>query len=166
MERNQVFSRFQKLQRLSAKERWLLVQALVLLPLTLCGVHILSVSRWQHLLVRLARLRNISGPDLNSLRDEKATIQDAHEVARIVDIAARRGLYQANCLQQALVLEFLLRRDHIDSEIRFGARKEDGQLKAHAWVECRGIALNEERDVSLNFAPFEAGAAAEQSETC
>lgn len=159
-----MFTRLQKLQCLSGEQRWLLAQALLLLPLTFCGVHILSVSRWQRLLIRLAKLRKPSGPDLNSLRDEKATIQHAREVARIVDIAARRGVYQANCLQQALVLKFLLRRDCIDSEICFGARKEEGQLQAHAWVKCRGIALNEERDVSQYFSPFEGVAVAAQTE--
>ena len=143
-------SSFRKLQRLSANERRLLTQALVLLPLTFWGVYALGVSRWQRFLTRLASFGTTS--NRNSLRDVAAS--EVSEVARAVKIAAERGLFQANCLQQTLVLWCLLRRNHIESELRFGARKQEGQLQAHAWVELDGVALNEASDVCLHFSPL------------
>ena len=145
---------FRKLQRLSANERRLLTQALVLLPLTFCGVYALGVSRWQRFLTRLASFGTTS--NRNSLRDVAASEQ-ASEVARAVKIAAERGLFQANCLQQTLVLWCLLRRNHIECELRFGARKQEGQLQAHAWVELDGVALNEASDVGYHFSPLAGG---------
>ena len=164
-------SSFRKLQRLSAYERRLLTQALVLLPLTFWGVYALGVSRWHRFLAQLAALGTTSNRKnpKNSLAAERnlvpadgvAAAQQAKAIARIVKIAAEKGTYQARCLQQTLVLWCLLRRNHIESEIRFGARKEGGELQAHAWVEVGGVALNEDSDVCLHFAPLgtDAGAA-------
>jgi len=157
-------SSFRKLQRLSANERRLLTQAFVLLPLTFWGVYALGVSRWLRFLARLASLGTTSNHSNNhkrSLASEPAPVvadaaatEQARAIARIVKIAAEKGVYQAKCLQQTLVLWCLLRRNHIESEIRFGARKQSGELQAHAWVEVGGIALNEESDVCLHFSPL------------
>jgi hypothetical protein len=163
-----MLSRFQKVQHLSPNESWLLVQALVLLPLTFCGVYVLGVTRWQRVLTRLASLgtTSIRLPNGSIVRGRgAAAIESAGIVARMVKIAAEHGVYQANCLQQTLVLWCLLRRNQIEGEIRFGARKDAGQLQAHAWVECFGIALNEDSDVCRHFSPFEGVAVTAQSET-
>ena len=72
----------------------------------------------------------------------------------MVKIAAERRSINANCLQQTLVLWFLLRRHGIDSEICFGARKQGGEVQAHAWVESFGQALNEDQEVCRHFSPF------------
>ena len=159
-------TRLRKVRGLSADERWLLAQMLVLLSLTLAGIYMLGISRWQTVLARLTGRRRKSGSDAHSvngslskvsisLRDEDATSQRARAIARLMRIAASHGLYRASCLHQSLVLWSLLRRNGIASEIRFGARKEEGELEAHAWVECHGIALNEEGDLRRRFAPFE-----------
>ena len=157
-------SSFRKLQRLSANERRLLIQALVLLPLTFWGVYLLGVSRWLRFLAQLASLgttSNHSNSNKGSLSSgrtlvvaDAAASERAGAIARIVKIAAEKGIYQAKCLQQTLVLWCLLRRNHIESEIRFGARKESGELQAHAWVEVGGVALNEDSDVCLHFSPL------------
>ena len=157
-------SSFRKLQRLSASERRLLTQALLLLPLTFWGIYALGVSRWQRFLARLASLgttpnlisTQTDGTAVRSSRDAggEATEQ-AQVIARVVKIAAEQGVYRAKCLQQTLVLWYLLRRNHIESEIRFGARKKDGELQAHAWVEMGGVALNEDSDVCLHFSPLQ-----------
>jgi len=144
---------FRKLQRLSGNERRLLTQALVLLPLTFWGVYALGVSRWHRFLAQLASLGTTSNRSTLAVSDA-AAIEQARVIARTVKIAAEKGAYQARCLQQTLVLWCLLRRNDIESEIRFGARKKGGELQAHAWVEVGGVALNEESDVCLHFAPL------------
>ncbi len=159
-------SSFRKVRRLSADERRLLAQALVLLPLTLCGVYALGVSRWQRVLSKLTTFRRPSVPDSHlpenrssedptALRDNEATTDRARVIARIVGIAAHHGLYRARCLQQALVLSCLLKRHSIESEIRFGTRKEEGKLQAHAWVEVDRLPLNEGEGTHQGFSPFD-----------
>jgi len=146
-------SSIRKLQTLSVTERRLLTQALILLPLTFWGVYALGVSRWLRFLARLASFGITSNHNPVIVADAAPTEQ-AGAIARIVKIAAEKGVYQAKCLPQTLVLWCLLRRNHIESEIRFGARKQGGELQAHAWVEVGGVALNEDSDVCLHFSPL------------
>lgn len=163
-------SSFRKLQQLSASERRLITQALVLLPLTFCGVYALGVSRWHRFLAQLASLGTTPNRTSNhtvGVGSERSWVivdaqpgEQARAIARIVKIAAEHGVYPARCLQQTLVLWCLLRRNHIESEIRFGARKEGSELQAHAWVEVGGVALNEASDVCLHFSPLESDAGA------
>lgn len=122
------------------------MQAQVLLPLTLGGVHVFGVSRWQNMLASLAKLGNLrKGSD----RAEDTSKKTA-EIAFMVNVAANHGLTRVRCLQRSLVLWCLLERNGIGSEIRYGARKENGQIQAHAWVEINGVALHDDshRDFS------------------
>lgn len=73
----------------------------------------------------------------------------------MVRVAAQRGLCRAKCLEQSLVLRWLLWRQGIDARIFFGARKEDEQMQAHAWVEVDGISLDDDNDAHQRFSPFE-----------
>ena len=154
-----MLNRLRKARRLSAKERRLLAQAFVLLPLTRWGVYLLGIRRWQRLLIKLStshskRAKNL--PTLPSLDADGAATATARAqtIARIVKIATEQGVLPANCLQQTLVLWFLLRSNGLDSEICFGTRKQAGQVQAHAWVELVGTPLNEEKEVCEHFPPF------------
>ena len=152
-----------KLSQLSPRELWLLAQAVILLPVTLGGVSLLGVNRWQQALTKVVKFRSGSKRDL--FVSGEALVEHAQLIARIVRIAAHHGLYRANCLPQTLVLWLMLRREGIESKICFGARKEEGQFQAHAWVECLGRPLNEENDVRRYFGPLEVVAVAARNET-
>jgi hypothetical protein len=127
------------------------MQAAVLLPTVRLALHFISVSR----------LKDFGS---KAIHDPRSTQLPPRVTARMVRVAASRGLYRFKCLDQSLVLRWLLRRQGIDARIVFGARKEDGQIEAHAWVECQGIAVNEDGDVCRYFPPFECVAAAAQTE--
>jgi hypothetical protein len=141
-----VIDRWRKFFRLSRREKVLLGLAVPLLPATALALRVIGFRRLQ------AALSGIP------IRSETAPVNDAIEqarrTARMVSIAARRGLYQANCLPQSLVLWALLRRQAIESDLRIGVRKENGKFEAHAWIEIQGAALNDLADVGLRFAPF------------
>ena len=80
--------------------------------------------------------------------------------ARAVRSVELNGMSRPNCLERSLTLWWLLRRDGIDGELHIGARKEDGQLKAHAWVELRGEVLNDSPEIHNHYARFDAPIAA------
>ena len=130
-----------------------------MLPVTALSIKVLGVQRWQNALAMLSRTGKDSSAN-SSLNAEPAVfskelkIQEARQIARLVRAAANHGLYSANCLEQSLVLSCLLERHGLESKICFGARKEEDQLQAHAWAECLGIALNEDRGVEERYAPF------------
>ncbi len=60
---------------------------------------------------------------------------------RCVILAARNHIYIMGCLRQALALKWLLGRQGVPTEVRFGVRKEADQLLAHAWLEYEGQSI-------------------------
>jgi hypothetical protein len=94
-------------------------------------------------LPRVQRLRLGEG-DVLSLQ--------AGEIVRLVDMAVRRLPYSGTCLRRSLVLQRFLRRAGIATELRFGARKTNGRLEAHAWLEQEGLPLGEAAPVEERFA--------------
>jgi len=78
----------------------------------------------------------------------------AHAIARLVAIAASHTPVAVACLHRSLVLWWLLRRNGIPCELRLGARAGSGPFGAHAWVQCAGVALNEDTARLAQYAPF------------
>ena len=58
-------------------------------------------------------------------------------------------------MQKSLVLWFLLRCQDIDSELRIGVQRNQGEFQAHAWIERGGIVLNDSPTVRQQYAVFE-----------
>ena len=138
-----------KFCRLAWSERWLLFQALFLLTVTAVSLRLLGFRRWQAVLARFTPARGVSAS-----RPADALVQQGCAAARIMKMAAARGPCRTNCLQQSLVLWWLLRRRGIDADLRIGVRKEAGQFEAHAWVELAGVVLSDDMDVYQRFTPF------------
>ena len=78
------------------------------------------------------------------IADSDATLARAQAIARMVGIASSRVPFRVACLHRSIVLWRLLRREGIPCELRLGARTGAGPFEAHAWVECGGMALNED----------------------
>jgi hypothetical protein len=138
-----------KFRRLPRQEKRLLVEASLLLPLTALAIRAMGLRRWRSALLTLSRI-NESNP---AVKDKPGFLK-AHVTAEMVKIAAWHGLYRGNCLEQSLVLWWLLARQGIESELRFGARKCDDKVEAHAWVEVERVPLNERLDVNQIFSSF------------
>lgn len=75
-------------------------------------------------------------------------------LAALVASAARHHLRPTTCLTRALTLQALLRRQGHPADLRIGVRREDGALRAHAWVEHAGSPLGEPADVDLVYHPL------------
>jgi hypothetical protein len=82
-------------------------------------------------------------------------IPQAIKMAEVVELAARRRLVNATCLRRSLVLWFLLRREGIDSNLRFGVRKAGTEIMGHAWVEIEGSVINDDESVTKQFTPMD-----------
>jgi hypothetical protein len=138
---------WQKFLGLSRSEQWLLLQALLVLPLIGLGLRLLGLRRLQGLLSHWP-LKKYGG-----VPEEKiSTVAQAQ--ARAVLVASRHSIYRATCLRQSLALWWLLRYHGIETNLRIGVKSGDGGLEAHAWVELQGQPLNDALDVHLHFSPF------------
>src|SRR5262245_26786974 len=124
-----------------------MLEAAVCLPLTVVMLRVFGFARcraWLPTMVRLRHGRHV---------DDR--LECAQRAARMVQLAARHGLSRATCLPQSLVLWSLLRREGTDSALRVGVRKTPSGLEAHAWVECNGVALNDDADVHTRYSAFD-----------
>jgi hypothetical protein len=134
--------------RLSGHSRGIALEAAAALVATWAGLRLVGFRRWKELLVRLT-------PGHAATPGELAQITTAHEVACIQQAASRHLIFHASCLEQSLVLWWLLGRRGIPAELRIGARKEAGRFEAHAWVELGSVVLNDSGEAHLHFAPFD-----------
>jgi hypothetical protein len=82
---------------------------------------------------------------------------DERAVGRLVwatEAAARHHLYPMRCLPKALCLRWLLGRHGIESTLRIGVARQDGELAAHAWVERQGVPVGETSGMEGRFSPL------------
>jgi hypothetical protein len=132
-----------RFRALSWPDRRVLVLAALLLPLVWAAVRVLGFARVH------ARLGTAGAPDAPS------PVADPVRIGYLVNAAAGLPLVPATCLTRSLLLNWLLRRRGVRSELRIGVRMEGSALDAHAWVECEGRPVNDAPDVGRRFAAFD-----------
>jgi len=137
-----------KLRALTGVERRLLLVSLAAMPFVASGVAILGFGRTRAILARWPQPLALRFPT-----DESARAR-AQCVAKVVAIAAGRGPVRTSCLRRSLLTWWLLRHDGIETVLRVGINRDGGTLRAHAWLEHRGIPLNDTDDVALRFPAF------------
>jgi Transglutaminase-like superfamily len=111
---------------LDAADRWLAVEAGVLMVSIQIGFRTLPYAVLRAVLGRLKRVRCASDP--------------YPRIARAVNAVGRR-LPGRTCLSEALTADVMLCRRGHPSAVRLGVRKSPGSagtLETHAWVECGG----------------------------
>jgi hypothetical protein len=91
-----------------------------------------------------------------ALMDPPPDIEEfALGMRRIVRRVRDRSPLPGSCLSRSLALWWLLRRQGMDTSLCIGARKFEGRLQAHAWVNLDARPLNagvrvQEKYVQLN----------------
>ena len=65
----------------------------------------------------------------------------ARKVARLVMAARRLVPGRCTCLHLALTTQQLLMSRGVAASVRIGVRKDDGEFRAHAWVQAGGEVL-------------------------
>ncbi len=133
-----------KLWRLSAADRFLLLQTALWLGATRVGLWLLPLRVVRRLLTRAAR----------SHRQPRGAPATPGRIVWAVSVA-RCIIPYATCLPQALVAQSLFARDGYPAELRIGVKKtRAGRLVAHAWVESGGrVVLGDLRELS-SYAPL------------
>lgn len=128
---------------------YILGQAWVLLGMVDLGLRLLPFWRVQQWLARRGGSEPVAAPVLDTMQ----------RVSRLVSLAAHCHVHPMRCLPQALVLQWLLGRQGIYTELRIGVRKEGTRLYAHAWLEYEGLPLGEPPEIATHFAPLVAAEA-------
>ena len=117
--------------RLPAADKALFCQAWLELLVVEALLHAWTFPRVTQ---RAARVRRNSQP-LTLTDSDWASVRRCQ---RLVGMASRHHLFPMTCLRQALTLQLLLGRQGLATELRIGTRKDNGEFKAHAWLEVSG----------------------------
>ena len=149
-----------RFRRLTAHSHCLVFEAAIALVLTYLGLRVLGLRRWKPVINRLGQR-----PDRRLRASDSVVFGTARAIALFQGAAARHLFVRTNCLEQSLVLWWLLQRRGIASQLCLGARKERGRFEAHAWVEVAGIVLNDASLQHLHFARFNEPIASLEVET-
>jgi len=141
---------WRKFWRLSGFERVILLGAAAGLTATSLGLRLAGFRRWKVIAALFTH-----APALNSVAHGDAKTGAGRDIARMAAAAARYLPFRTNCLEQSLVLWWLLRRQGIPADLKIGARKEADKFEAHAWVEFEGGVAGGSGEEHLHFVPFE-----------
>jgi len=142
-------SKWRSFWSLPGSERKVLLQALIALPSTALALRFVGFSRWQATLARLAPVDEKMSSGVAG-----SSLERAQRIARMVQAASQYSPRRGNCLEQSLVLWWLLRREGMPSALRIGVRKLESEFEAHAWVELDSVVLNDTGDVHQHYVPF------------
>ena len=145
-----MMERWHRFWRLSGFERGVVIEATGGLLATWLGLRLAGFRRWKSALGCPSPAANALGALQGASHKESAQV-----IARMEAAAARNLFFSTNCLEQSLVLWWLLRRLGIAAELRIGARKEVGRFEAHAWVEVDSVVLNDADAEHRHFVPFD-----------
>ncbi len=124
-------------------------RALFLLTLIRGMLRLRGYRKTQHWLQEKLRHPPISAPPATEI----ASILEM--TCRMVRAAERYSPGQATCLEESLLLWYLLQSQNISTALRIGVRKQKDKFEAHAWVEKDGLALNQQEEQHRHYAPFD-----------
>jgi hypothetical protein len=114
-----------------------------------------TAARW----ARLCRIAHDPGEFAGQAADLPPEVC-AQTVCAVESTAHRLPwpLKSPSCLARSLTLWCLLTGRGLDCDLRMGARCTADRLEAHAWVEYRGVVLNDTPDVRKRFPSLEPAA--------
>ncbi len=133
-------------QRYTWPERWLFLQLWFWLPTVAVALQLFGFKR---LVVFLERHTFVT-------RGVPPNRKQVQNTVRLVEAATRHQVWHVTCLVRSLTLWWMLQRQGINSQLRIGVNKKEKTFMAHAWIEYKGVALNDSTDVDQRFAPFAA----------
>jgi hypothetical protein len=146
-----LWTKWHRFRMLPAPERNYVFCAMVFLPLTAIGLRVIGFRRWKQLIEQIS-----PSPVQPEISVSSGELRTTEMITRAVGAAERHVFGNPNCLERSLTLWWLLRREGIDGGLHIGARKNESQFEAHAWVELRGVVWNDSPDVHQHYARFDA----------
>lgn len=143
-----MWEQLRRFSQLNGSARGVFLRAAALLPFISASLRFRGFRQTQSFLQKL-----LSGV---AKQAKPSFAAEAELTARMVRAAVRHSIGHPTCLEESLVLWWLLARQKIAADLRIGVRKAGEKMEAHAWVECQGAVLNAQEEMHKHFAPFDA----------
>ena len=137
-----ILQKLRTLRSVDAELALLACEAAVLSTLVSAGFALSGVSRTQTYLKWWAFRQR------NRTVDDQFWIIYAQRAQRQVKRVTGRG---GSCLVRSFVLWALLCKRGVKTDLRIGFRKNGENIEGHAWIEYKGIPLNEDPGVTATY---------------
>lgn len=98
---------------------------------------------WKHWLI------NSHSINLKALDKREESTVVSHR--RMIILASRYHLINANCLPKSLALKWMLDKENIYCELKLGLNPEKNNFHGHAWLQRNEIILNDNQDVAIRY---------------
>ena len=139
-----LFRKLRTLFALEVSERKIVMLVMIILPVISLWLSLFGLKRML-ILMRSSKSSPV-------IEDVKACLK---KTSKAFQAALRNSPCKGKCLSQSLALWWVLYWQHINCDICIGVRLQKGELSAHAWVEYKGVPLNESADIRERFSTFE-----------
>ena len=136
-----MLNKFRQFSAMKKNDRRLFVRIALILPFVEIGLRLFGFNRLLKFLRRFAIVKS-------SAQKHR---QEVERHRRFMFLFYEHFPFAGKCLARALTLWLLLERKGIETNLRFGIRKEDGKLLAHAWVEHKGKPLTVDPEVEQQY---------------
>lgn len=137
--------KLQQFRRLPRSDRWLLLRIGLLVPLIEVCLRTFGFKRVVGWLRRIALTKKVVADPAMDVERHRSLVFLFHQELP----------FAGRCLARALGLWYLLQRRGIETDLRFGVKKQEGELAAHAWVEYCARPLTLDPEVQQHYAAFE-----------
>jgi hypothetical protein len=131
-----------KFFRLPADLKRLVLQSVLILPMTYAGLELFGFKR---LLAIIRRFTPVVGQVPDRCTDE------IRAYTYLFSAVVRRCPLPLKCLGRSVALCWLMRLQGVDAAVHIGVRKDDNQLDAHAWVQFGDFVLNDAKNVGQRY---------------
>lgn len=131
---------------LPASHKRVFIKIALLAPLVEIGIKILKFKRTFGVLKFF-----VSENESNTPKNER---QIVYRYRNYLYLYQKQFFSIGKCLAHSLVLWFLLAKKGIETDLRFGMKKQDKKLLAHSWLEYKRESLISESETDENYVPF------------
>ena len=139
----------QRYNALPSEARAMFWRAVFLLPFIRIKLRFGSYKGTQQWLQK--KLNNRPHPSCSSQQNSSLL----EMTCQIVRAARHYSPGQTTCLEESLLLCYLLQDQGLPATLRIGVRKQSEKFEAHAWVEQDGIALNQSDEQHHHYFAFD-----------
>lgn len=131
---------------LPLSHKWIFAKISILVPVVEVGLRLFGFKKTFWMISRLIRKSN-------SPAENPQLLINRH--FNYLLLFTKHFPNFGNCLARSLTLWLLLKNSGIDTDLRFGMKKKNELLLAHAWLEYEGTPLagEEELDEKYSFFP-------------
>ncbi|MEZ5428366.1 MAG: lasso peptide biosynthesis B2 protein [Pyrinomonadaceae bacterium] len=134
-------SKIKTFWNLPLSHKWIFIQIATLVPLVQLGIKTVKFKRTFRILQFFQKRRPANPAN---------RLKTVRRYQNYLNLFHKQFPFLGKCLAGSLALWFLLRRKGIETELRFGVKKEDEKLLAHSWIEYRGKLL----ETQNSYVPF------------